>query len=295
MNLGQIAGHDNAHLVRKDLFALVIHDTAAVAIAVKPKRKICARRFHRCCHVMQHLHRFGVRVVIGEGVVEFIVARHNLDAHPLEELGRKSGSGSIARRANHLERAGHPEIAHKVIEIRLAHPFDEFVAATVAGHPFAVQYDVLELRHLLRSVGKRAVKPHLNARPAVGIVAGRYHCDGGDIQMELAEIGHGGQGRADILDVNAGLHQPHDQGVFDGKRIVAIIVAHGDDRGDAALVHLSAQTQPKGGHAGQVDLVRVFPARIVFAKAGRCNHWIFEKIPGVLGNNRSRCHRISFC
>ena len=36
MQLGQITGHDDADLIGKYLFAFVIHNTATIAITIKP-------------------------------------------------------------------------------------------------------------------------------------------------------------------------------------------------------------------------------------------------------------------
>ena len=68
--------------------------------------------------------------------------------------------------------------------------------------------------------------------------------------MKLGEIGHGGYGWPDVFDLNTRLHKPHDQRVFDRQRIVAVIIAHGDDRGNATAMHLRAKAKTKGRHSG---------------------------------------------
>ena len=284
VDLRQVAGHDDADLVGEDLFALVIDHAAAVAVAVEAERQIGAGGAHGVGHVVQHFHRFGVGVVVGEGVVELGVERHDFDAEAFEKLGRDGRGGAVAGGADDLELAGHAEIADQVVEIGLAHAVDELVAAAVAFLAFAVQHDIAQLAHFIRSVGEGPVEAHFHAGPAVGVVAGRDHGDRRHVEVELREIGHGREGRADIFHLDAGLHEADDQGVLDRQRIVAIVVADGDHGGDAALVHLGAEAEAEGRHARQVDLVRVFPARIVFAKAGGLDHRIAQERPRIGGD-----------
>ncbi len=92
--------------------------------------------------------------------------------------------------------------------------------------------------------------------------------------MELAEIGHGAKARTDILDGDPGAHQAEDQRVLDRQRIVAIVVADRDHRINATRVHLRPEAKAKRGDAGQVDLIGVFPAGIIFTKACGRDHRI---------------------
>ena len=277
----QVARHDDADLVGKDFLALVIDHAAAVAVTVEAEREVGPGGAHGVGHVVQHFHRFGVRVVVGEGVIQLVVAGHHLDADTLEKLGREGRGRAVAGGADHAQLARHPEVAHEVVEIGLAHAIDEFIRAAVARFALTVQHDVAQFGHFVGAVGERTVKAHLDAGPAVGVVAGRDHRHGGRIEVELREIGHRAERRADVAHPDAGLHQADDQRLFDRQRIVAVVVADGDLGLDAAAVHLRAEPEAERGHAGQVDLVRVFPPRVVFAEPGGRDHRVAQEFPGV--------------
>ena len=219
-----------------------------------------------------------------EGVVEPVVAFDHLDADAAEKLRREGRCGAVAGGADHLQRAGHAKIAGQVVEISFTHAIDEFISATGCGGAFATEHDVAQFGHFVRAVGEGALEPHFHAGPAVGVVAGGDHGDGRHIEMELGEIGHGAERRADILDPDTGLHQAEDQGVFDRQRIVAVIVADSDHRLDAATLYLGAEAEPEGGDAGQVDGFGILPAGIVFAEAGGRDHRVAQEIPGVWGD-----------
>ena len=160
------------------------------------------------------------------------------------------GRGAVARGTDHFERAGHFEIPYQIIKIRLAHTVDEFIRPAWLGLAPAFQNDIAQLCHFIRAMGQRAIKPHFHTRPAVGIVACRDHRHRRHIEIKLGKIRHGRERRADILDPNTGLHQPDDQGVFNGQRVIAVIIAHGNHRLNAAFLHLRAEAQAERRHAG---------------------------------------------
>ena len=163
---------------------------------------------------MQHFHRFGVRVVMRERVIQRVVAIDHLDPQTAEQFGRKGGCGAVPRGADDLELTGHFEVAHQIIQIGFAHAIDEFIFAAFALFATSFQHDIAQLCHLVRAVGQRAFKAHLHARPAIGVMRGGDHRHRRRIQMELREIGHGRQAGADILDVNTRLHQAQNQRIF---------------------------------------------------------------------------------
>ena len=215
IELGQVTRHDHTDLIGKDLFAFVIHNATAIAVAIKAKRQIGTGRFDAVGHVVQHFHGFGIGVVVGEGVVQRAVAFDHFDANASENLGRKGGCGAIAGGADNLERAGHSEIADQIVNVGFFDTIHKLVRAAFTGHTCTVQNDVAQFAHLVWAVGQRAVKAHFDTGPAVGVVRGGDHGYRGYIQVELGEIGHWRHGWADVFDFDTRLHQAQDQRVFD--------------------------------------------------------------------------------
>ena len=59
-----------------------------------PTSALCLQ--HRVAHGVQHLHVFGVGIVVREGVVELAVERHHLAADRFQHLRRERAGGAVA-------------------------------------------------------------------------------------------------------------------------------------------------------------------------------------------------------
>ena len=89
MQTRQISRQDHAHLVGEDLVARAVHHAAAVAVAVEAERQIRAALAHGVGHVVQHLQRLGVGIVMRERVVERRVPLDHLDPDPAQQFRRE--------------------------------------------------------------------------------------------------------------------------------------------------------------------------------------------------------------
>ena len=87
---GDVAGEHHADLVGEDRLALVVHDPAAVAVAVEGEPEIGAVLEHRVARRIQHGEIFGIGVVGGEGVVEAAIERDDRCAEGCEHAGAKA-------------------------------------------------------------------------------------------------------------------------------------------------------------------------------------------------------------
>ncbi|MNR07951.1 hypothetical protein D3C85_1240850 [compost metagenome] len=151
----------------------------------------------------------------------------------------------------------------------LAEALDAFDATAGTGDALAVQHDLLQAADLVRTEGQRGLGAHLDAGPAVFIVAGRDHGHAGAVQRELGVIGHRRQGQTDVDHLHAALQQAEDQGLFHRQGIGAEVMADGDARAHADLVRIGGQAQTQGLNAQKVDLFFQNPARVVLAEARR--------------------------
>jgi hypothetical protein len=95
---GDVARQHHADLVGEDLVALVVDHTAAVAVAVEAERDVRLVLEHRIAHRVQHLHVFGVGIVVRERVIELAVERHDLAADGLRALRREGARRCRCRR-----------------------------------------------------------------------------------------------------------------------------------------------------------------------------------------------------
>ena len=145
---------------------------------------------------------------------------------------------------------------------------DEAIAAALAILEVAADDDFAQAAHFLRPEGHRPRGAHLHAGPAVVVVRGGDHRDGGNVERELREISHRRDREADIAHLDAGRHQPRDQRVFDRGGIGAEIVADDDSLGNAEFAEQRAKAHAERLNAHQVEFAPEQPARIVFAEAG---------------------------
>src|SRR2546423_1018494 len=86
-------------MVGDDLVALVVAHAAAVAVAVEAERHVRLVLDHGVAHGVQHLHVFGVGIVVRERVIELAVKRHDLAADRLEHARREGARGAVAAAA----------------------------------------------------------------------------------------------------------------------------------------------------------------------------------------------------
>ena len=163
--------------------------------------------------------------------------------------------------------------------VALGHVGHEHVAAAGRRLDLALEHDLLERRHLVGPEGQRAVEPHLDAGPAVVVVAGRHHGHAFDVELELGEVGHRRQRETDVVHLRAAGQQADHEGLLHGGRIGAVVVADHEALGHPAPAGQGGETQADGIEPHQVDLLGEQPARVVLAKAGRLD----ERKPLELG------------
>jgi hypothetical protein len=99
-------------------------------------------------------------------------------------------------------------------DVALGHVRHEDIFAADAGFVIAFKDDLLELAHFVGAERQWAVHAHLDARPAVVVVAGGDHGDAFDIEVELGVVGHRRQGQADVVDFGAAGEQAGNQGLL---------------------------------------------------------------------------------
>ena len=112
---------------------------------------------------------------------------------------------------------------------------DKRIRAAATHVEAGFEHDFLEPGHLIRAEGERAIGPHLHAGPAVVVVRRRHHGHAGHVEVELGEIGHGRDRKADVVDLAARRQQAGYQRGLHRRRIATKIVA-GDDLGLARRV-----------------------------------------------------------
>ena len=97
---------------------------------------------------------------------------------------------------------------------------------------------------------------HLDAGPAIVVVAGGDHGDAFDAELELREIGHGRQRQADVVDLGAAGEQAGDQRSFDRGRVGAVVVADDDAQPARRAARISVgKAEADGFEPEQVDLL----------------------------------------
>ena len=140
---------------------------------------------------------------------------------------------------------------------------------------------LLQRGHVLRREGEGALDAHLDAGPAIVVVAGGDHGDAFDAEVELREIGHRRQRQADVVHLGAAGQQAGGQRRFDRGRIGAVVVADHDPHRHAALAHQRGKAEADRLKPEQVDLLGVAPARIIFTKSGRLDEGQALEFGGV--------------
>jgi hypothetical protein len=67
----------------------------------------------------------------------------------------------------------------------------------------AIKHTPFQGAHVVRREGKRPLDTHLDAGPAIVVVARGDHGDAFDAKLELREIGHRRQRQADVVNLGA--------------------------------------------------------------------------------------------
>ena len=221
---------------------------------------------------MQHFHVFGIGIVAGEGVIELHIERDHLAAQTLQHFRGEGARRAIAAGRHHLELARDARALDEILDIAGAEAIDIMIGAALGIGEMTAQHDVAQAPHLVRPEGDGALGAHLHAGPAVVVVGGGDHGDRRHVQIELGEIGHGGEGEADVMDLHPRRHEAGNEGVFDGGGIAPVVVA-GDKLGlDAHLAQQGAQAHAQRLYAHQIDFLAEEPPRIIFPKARRLDH-----------------------
>ena len=113
------------------------------------------------------------------------------------------------------------------------------------------------------------MEAHLDAGPAVVVVAGGHHRHAFDAQLELGEVGHGRQREADVVHLRAAREQAGHQRLLHGGGIGAVVVADHEALRHPSPAGERGEPQADGVEPHEVDLLGEQPARVVLAKSGR--------------------------
>ena len=191
---------------------------------------------HGVARRVQHVEIFGIGIVRGEGVVELAIERDDGGAK-LGENARREGAGrAVAAGDDDLQRAQQFRPRQKVGHVALGHVGHEDVAAAfVLLGEVRVEHDLLERGHVVGREGEGPLDAHLDAGPAIVVMAGGDHGDAFDFERELREIGHGRERQADVVHLGAAGEQSCGQRRFHRGRIGAVVMADDDAQRHAAL------------------------------------------------------------
>ena len=267
---GDVAGEHHADLVGEDRLAFVVDHAAAVAVAIESEAEVGAMLEHGVARRVQHAEVFGIRIMGGEGVVELAVERDDGGAELGENARGEGARRAVAAGDDDLQGAQQFGPRQEIGHVALRHVGHEDVATALVlrGEP-RVEHDLLERGHVVGREGERPLDAHLDAGPAIVVMAGGDHGDAFDFKRELREIGHGRERQADIVHLGAAGKQSRDQRGLHCGRVRAVVVADHDAQWHAALAHQRRQAEADGFEPEQVDLLGKAPARVIFAKAGR--------------------------
>ena len=127
--------------------------------------------------------------MVRKGVVEIGVERDDLTAQLLQHLRRESGRRAVAARANNLQLAFERLAVREIGDVALGHVRVEMIGAAFMQREAAFENQIAERAHILRPEGERARHAHLDAGPAIVVVARRHHRDAFHLKRELSEIG----------------------------------------------------------------------------------------------------------
>ena len=193
---------------------------------------------------------------------------NNVAAELRQRLRRESARRAVSARNHDLQFAFEGLAVREIGDVALGHVRMEVIGAAFVQRDAAFENQVAQRAHILRPEGQGTRHAHLDAGPAIVIVARRDHGHAFDLKRELREIGHRRKRKPDIVHLRAASKHAGDQRVFDARRIGAVIVPRHDPGRHAALPHQRRHGDADRLHPHQVDFLREQPARIVFAKTG---------------------------
>jgi len=266
---GNISRKHDADLVCEDLLAFIVDDPATVAIAIEGETEIGLGLGNRIAQGIQHCHVFRVRVVVGEGVVERAVKRNHIQSHGFQHLRCKRTSRTVA--ASH-DRFEAPRICRSVLQIchiafrKIAM---KMIAAAIGRLGFSRKYDLLQGRHVVGPECQGAVEAHLDAGPAIVVVACRHHGNAFDVQRELRKVSHWRESQADVMNVCTASKKAGYKSRLDTGRVGSVVMPYDDPGRLATLPVQSCQTESNGLNPHEIDLVRVLPAGIILPETRR--------------------------
>ncbi len=226
--------------------------------------------------------------MVRERIIEVGVKRDYVAAESRQHLRCERARRAVAASGDHLQLAGEWFAPRKAVHVTLADIRVKMIRASWVGAISAFQNNDSQRGHFIGAERQWPRHPHLDAGPAVVVMARRYHGHAFDIQGELREVRHGRQRKPDVVNLGPAREHARDERVLDARRIGPVIVARHDADGYAALPH-----QRRHGHADrlqahEIHFLREEPARVVLPKPGRLHEGEPFKIGRVRREIRSR-------
>ena len=215
---------------------------------------------------------FGIGIVIWKREIQLGIERDHLAAELFQNLRREGSGGAIAACRDDLEFALDFWPVHEIGNIAGREILDEAIGAALRVTEFPLQHDVAQAAHFIGTERDRPLGAHFDACPAIVVVRGGDHRDGGAIEIELREISHRRKCKTDVMHFDARRHQANRQRMFDRSRIGAEIMSGDKIWHDAHVMQQRAKAKAKGLHAHEIDLFFEQPPRVIFAKASRLHH-----------------------
>ena len=210
----------------------------------------------------------GFGLWFGKGVVEIDVERDHLAAELRQNLWRESARRAVSAGDHNLQLAFEGLAVCEVRDVARGDVLVEVIGAAFMQREAAFKNEVAQRAHILRPESQRARHAHLDAGPAIVVVACRDHGNAFDLKRELREIGRGRKRQPDVMHLRAASKHAGYQRTFDARRIGAVIVPRHDPHRHAALPHQRRHGHANRLHPHQVDFLREEPARVVFAETG---------------------------
>src|SRR6185437_10223056 len=93
-------------------------------------------------------------------------------------------------------------------------------------------------QHVVGPERQRTRKAHLDAGPAIVVMARRDHRHAFDVEVELRKVGHRRKSEADVMHFAAAGEKPGHQGLLHGCGIPAVVVTN-----DNALWHTAPRKE----------------------------------------------------
>src|SRR5262249_4076168 len=147
----------------------------AIAVAIEAEADVGLVFEHGPANGVQHLHVFRIGIVPRKIEIEITIERHHLAANSFEHARCPRARRAIAAGGDYFEPAREPSSRRERPDVAIGQIRNKYVAAAWGRFALAGEDEVLERGHLLWSEGKGSGEPHLDAGPAIVVVAGRDH------------------------------------------------------------------------------------------------------------------------